>query len=76
MKDEHLSYLLIQANINNENQFMVFSDSSWKDCTYAGRSTVQYIIFYQGGPIDDGTYVLGPVAKLGVESEYNAACNA
>ena len=29
MKDAPLSDLLIQANINNENQLMAFSDSSW-----------------------------------------------
>ena len=32
------------------------------------------MIFYQGGPIDHGTHVPGPVYQPGVESEYNAAC--
>ena len=41
-----------------------------------GRSTGAYIIFYQGGPIDYGTHVPGPVAKSSAESEYNAACTA
>ena len=53
---------------------MDFSDSSWKDFTDTGRSTGAYIIFYQGGPIDHGTYVPGPVAQSIAESEYNAAC--
>ena len=55
---------------------MAFSDSSWKDCTDTGRSTVAYIIYYQGGPIDHGTHVPGPVAQSSAESEYNAACTA
>ena len=42
---------------------MDFSDSSWKYCPDTGRSTVAYIIFYQGGPIDDVTHVPGPVAQ-------------
>ena len=35
-----------------------------------------YIIFYQGGPIDHGTHVPGPVAQSSAESEYNAECTA
>ena len=34
------------------------------------------IIFYQGGPIDHGTRVPGPVTQSSVESEYNAACTS
>ena len=52
---------------------MNFSDSAWKYCSDTGRSTGAYIIFYQGGPIDHGTYVPGPVAQSSAESEYNAA---
>ena len=55
---------------------MAFSDSSWQDCPDTGRSTGAYIIFYQGGPIDHGTHVTGPVAQYSAESEYNAACTA
>ena len=55
---------------------MDFSDSSWKDCSDTGRSTGAYIIFYQGGTIDHGTHVPGPVAQSSAESEYNAACTA
>ena len=32
------------------------------------------MIFYQGGPIDLGTHVPGPVAQSITESYYNAAC--
>ena len=55
---------------------MAFSDSSWQDCPDTGRSTGAYNIFYQGGPIDHGTHVSGPVAQSSKESEYNAACTA
>ena len=58
-----VSYLLIQASIKTENQFMGFSDSSCQYCPDTVRSTGAYNIFYQGGPIDHGTYVPGPVAK-------------
>ena len=53
-----------------------FSDSSWQDCPDTGRSTGAYIIFHQGGPIDHGTHVPGPVVQYSAESEYNAACIA
>ena len=53
---------------------MDFSYSSWHSCPDTGRSTGAYIIFYQGGPIDHGTHVTGPVAQSSAESEYNAAC--
>ena len=52
------------------------SDSSWQDCPDTGRSTGEYIIFYQGGPIDHGTHVPVPVARSSAESEYNAAFTA
>ena len=58
-----LSDLLRQANIKTENQSMAFSDSSWQYCTYTDRSTGSYIIFYQGGAIDHGTHVPGPVVQ-------------
>ena len=36
--------LLRQANINTEDHLMAFSDSSWKDCPYTGRSKGACII--------------------------------
>ena len=62
-KDAPLSDLLRQAIINTENPLMSFSNSSWKDFPYTGRGTGAYIIFYQGGKIDHGTHVPGPVAQ-------------
>ena len=55
---------------------MEFSGSSWQDCPDTRRSTGAYIIFYQGGTIDHGTHVKGPVAQPSAESEYNEACTA
>ena len=58
-----VSDLLRQASIKTENHLMAFSDSSWQDFPYTGRSTGAYIIFYQGGTIDHGTHVPVPVAQ-------------
>ena len=63
MNDAPVTDLLRKSNINTKNHLMDFSDSSWKDCPDTGRSTGAYIIFYQGGPIDHGTHVPGPVAQ-------------
>ena len=76
MNDAPVTDLLREANIKIKNHLMAFSDSSWKDCPDTGRSTGAYTIFYQGGPIDNGTHVPGPVAQSSAESEYNAACTA
>ena len=48
---------------------MVLSDYSWQDCLDNGISTGAYIVFYQGGPIDNFTYVPGPVDKYSAESD-------
>ena len=55
---------------------MAFYGSSWKECTYTGRITGSYIVFYQGGPIDHCTHVTCPGAQSSSESEYNAECTA
>ena len=61
MNGAPLSDLLKQASIKTENHLMYFCDSSWQYCPDTGISTGAYIIFYQGGPIDHGTHVPGPV---------------
>ena len=58
-----VSDLLRQSIIKDENHLMDFSDSIGKYCPDTGRSTGAYIIFYQGGTIDHGTHVPGPVAQ-------------
>ena len=63
MNDVPVTDLLRQASIKTENHLMAFYYSICKDCPYTGTSTGAYIIFYQGGPIDHGTHVLGPVAQ-------------
>ena len=63
INDAPVTDLLRQASIKTDNHLMDFSDSSWQDCPDTGRSTGAYIIFYQGGPIDHGTHVPGPVSQ-------------
>ena len=69
LNDLPVTDILSQANIKTKNHLIDFSDSSWQNCPDAGRSTGAYIIFYQGGPIDHGTHVPGPV---GQSSAYKA----
>ena len=73
MKYSPLSDLLRKDNIKTDNQLMILSDSSWQDFPDIGRSIGSYIIFYQGGPIDHGTHVPGPVAQASAESEYSVS---
>ena len=63
MNDAPVSDILRQASIKTENHLMGFSDYIWKDCPETGIITGAYIIFYQGGPIDHGTNVPGPVSQ-------------
>ena len=72
LNDAPVTDILRQANIKTNNHLMDFSDSSWQDFPDTGRSTGAYNIFYQGGPIDHGTHVPGPVDQSSAESEYNA----
>ena len=74
LNDAPITYFLRQANIKTNNHLVAFSDSSWQDCPDTGRSTGAYNIFYQGGTIDHGTHVPGPVAQYSAESEYNVVC--
>ena len=74
LNDSPVTDILRQANIKTKNHLMDFSDSSWRDFPDTGRSTGEYIIFYQCGPIDHGTHVPVPVAQSSAESEYNAEC--
>ena len=67
MNDTLISDLMIQASIKTENHLMDFSDSSWQDFPYTGRSTGAYIIFYQGEPIDNGTHVSRTVSQSSAE---------
>ena len=75
LNDAPVTDLLRKSNVKTRNHLMAFYDSSWQDCLYTGRSTGEYIIFYQGGPIDHGTHVPGPVDQSSAEIAYNAACS-
>ena len=76
LNDAPVTDFLRQVHIKTNNHLMDFSDSSWQDFPDTGRSTGEYIIFYQGVLIDHGTNVPGPVAQSSAESEYNASCTA
>ena len=76
INDAPVSDLLRQASIKTENRLMSFSDSSWQYFPDTGRSTGEYIIFYQVGTIDHCTHVPVSVSQSSAESEYNAACTA
>ena len=53
---------------------MAFYASSLKKIPDTRRSKGAYNSFLQGGTIDHGTHVPGPVVQSSAESEYNAAC--
>ena len=76
LNDAPVTDLSRQANIKTKNHFIAFSHSSLQDCPETRISTGAYCFFYQGGPIDHGTHVPGPVEQSSAESEYNAACTA
>ena len=63
MNDAPVSHLLRQASIKTDNHFMYFSGSRWQYFPDTRRSTVAYIILYQGVPIDHGTHVPVTVAQ-------------
>ena len=63
LNDAPVTDILRQSNIKTNNHLMDFSDYSWQDSPDTRRSTGSYIIFYQGGPIDHGTHVTGPVTQ-------------
>ena len=71
LNDAPVTDILRKSNIKTKNHLVAFSDSSWQDCPYTGRSIGAYIIFHQVGPIDHGTHVPGPVAQSSAESDYN-----
>ena len=68
INDAPVSDLLIKASIKTENQLIDFYDSNWQYFVDTGRSTGAYIIFYQGGKIDHGRHVPGPVSQSSAES--------
>ena len=71
--DEPLSDLFRRASIKTDNELMVLSDWIWQYFRYTDITTGEYILFYQGGPIDHCTYFPGTVGQYIGESEYNVA---
>ena len=76
IQDAPLSDLLIQASIKIYKQLIVLSDSIWQDYPDTAIITGEYILFYQGVPIDHCTHVPGAVDQSSAESEYNSAGTA
>ena len=63
-----VSDLLIQASIKTENHLIDFSYYSCQYFPDTDRSIGAYIMFYQGGPINHGTHVPGPVSQSSAEN--------
>ena len=55
---------------------VVLSDSRGQDCPDTSRTTVAYVVFLLGVPIDNCTHVSGPVSQSISESYYNAEWNS
>jgi hypothetical protein len=74
--DVHSSpvYKMCTAQGIQPSTLLVFMDASWQDCPDTGRSTVGYLIFYQGGVIDANSTVPTPVAMSSSEAEFMGAC--
>ena len=53
---------------------MVFYYSTCQDFPDTGRSTGEYIVFYQGVPTDHCTHIPVPVAQFSSESYYTTVC--
>ena len=71
-----LAKFLIDASLRDVDPFYVmFTDSSFADCDNA-RSTGGYVILYQGGIVDMGSFVPQPIAQSTCEAESNAQCVA
>jgi hypothetical protein len=68
--------LLAEKNIDDLSDIIAFSDASWQDCPDTGRSTVGYLVFYQGGVVATGSSMPTPVAMSSAEAEYMAAAAA
>jgi hypothetical protein len=75
-KTSPIGELLERNNIQQDDELVVFSDSSWQDDKDTGRSTGSFAIIFQGGLIDYSTFVPEPIAMSSGEAEYNTAAIA
>ena len=55
--------LLRQSILITEKLLYLFSDSRWQYCQDTSINTAAYIVFYQGGPIDRFTHILGQFSE-------------
>ena len=68
IEDANLSDLLRQSILNTEKLLDLLSDSICQYCQDTIRNTGAYIVFYQGGPIDRFTHILGQFSQYSAES--------
>ena len=77
IKPSPIYKMLKENNIEiNNNEIVMFTDSSWNDCKDTGRSTGGYIAMTQGGTVDYGSHLPIPVAMPSGETEYVASAAA
>ena len=69
-------YEICRHHYISYSDLIIFSDASWQDCPDTGRSTVSYMIFYNGALIEANSTMLTPIAMSTSEAEYMAACSA
>jgi len=74
--EESHPYTICRQLKQQPSELIAFSDASWQDCPDTGRSTIGYMIFYQGGLVEATSTVPVPVAMSTCEAEYLGACNA
>jgi len=67
-------YNICLANSVPYSDITIFTDASWQDCPDTGRSTVGYMIFYQGALIEANSTVPTPIAMSTAEAEFMGAC--
>ena len=68
MNDAPVTDLFRQSSIKTENHLMAFMILVSKIVQKLRKSTRSYIIFYQGGPIENVTHVPVPLAQSSAEN--------
>ncbi len=69
-----ITRLMSSNGIYLDNPLCTFTDSSWNDDIYTGRSSGCFMIFYMGGVVEHHSNMPDPVALSSDEAKYNEAC--
>ena len=74
--NRHENPIKLLCTMNNipYSDLALITDASWADCPDTGRSTVGYLLFWQGALIEANTSVPTPIAQSSAEAEYLSAC--